>query len=162
MRVAGCWILLCVLTACGGDEPNERANPDFVFRAALSAFGENDLTRLRSLMTERGATAFDRDLRAFQEGLGLEGGAGASVVRAVEAAFPGQADAQIQTARDGSPRDLVALLLVLRPFRVPDTPTFEAQGETRRTYTYQDAQDVVRRVILVKQGETWAVDRLGF
>lgn len=162
---AGCTVslaLLISLGACGSDATTNRHDAKAVFQDALRALGRADLSTLHGLLTKRGRRTFMADLRAFRDGLELPSTAQVATRALIEARYPGEADARVQTARRGGPQAALALLVTVRPITIPEAPRREERSTDVQVFFYRDAQDVERAVHLLRDESGWLVDRLGF
>ena len=150
-------VTLALTAGCGGDAGADRTDPAVVFRSGMIALAKGDLGALHGLLTPAGRRALLSDLRAFRDSLRLPAAARVGV-GGPEDGRP--SDASVAAARQGRPADALALLIALRPVAVPAAPRNESHPGGARVYFYRDAQDVERRVVLVRGEAGWLIDRI--
>ncbi|MDJ0975837.1 MAG: hypothetical protein QNJ98_15360 [Planctomycetota bacterium] len=165
MRMVGPFLLAFALSACGGEEGLDRADPEAVARGLVQAMARADFAQIEVLMSPEGYRTFQEDLALFQTDLGLpESPRGAFVHRIGKERLGADWPAAVAKARAGSFKAAWRLYIRIQP--IPDPPELIDSRTAPANpdivfFLYRRAGTTQQQMRLERREGLWVAERIG-
>ncbi len=150
----------------GGGAGGRAAGPDLstpeaVLVGVADALARGDLAALDARLTPEARAAVRADLEAFRAGLRDPAVGGRYVARLPKPADEAEAEIYRKAVLEGDPAGLLHLLMRASPRPAPAPIVSPAPpGSPRLERDLPAGDGTKRRVVLIRQGDAWYVDRL--